>query len=80
MLGPETLRATGLFKPGPVGQLARRAQQGDRLGETDEMALVGIISTQLLHRQFVEHFSRDAMLSHKARVKVCRQTANHKPT
>jgi len=79
VLQPESLRAMGLFKPGPVEQLARRARQGDRLGETDEMALVGIISTQLLHRQFVEQFSRGVLPLDQASVKICRRSTSHKP-
>ena len=36
----------------------------------DEMALVGIISTQLVHHQFVEQFKMPPPLSESDRVKV----------
>jgi asparagine synthase (glutamine-hydrolysing) len=76
VMTPESLRATGLFKPAPVSQMGKRAEEGHQLGETDEMALAGIISTQLLHRQFVERFPTGATLSDNDRVKICRRN-NH---
>ena len=72
LLSPESLRAAGLFKPGPVGQLVRRAQSVHPMGETDEMALVGILSSQLWHRQFVGDFRSGVSLSNRDCVKVCR--------
>jgi len=48
----------------------RKAEQGVRLGESDEMALVGIISTQLLHRQFITSFTASAPVSGGDKVKV----------
>jgi asparagine synthase (glutamine-hydrolysing) len=41
------------------------------LGETDDMALVGIISTQLLHHQFVINFNLPPPISDNDCVKVC---------
>jgi len=73
LLSPESLRASGLFKPDAVGQLVKRAQQDLRMGESDEMALVGIISTQLLHHQFVKEFRSGGSLSNLDRVKICWQ-------
>ncbi len=72
LLSPESLRAAGFFKPQAVGQLVRKIQQGVPVGETDDMALAGIISTQLVHRQFVTHYTMPAPLSERDDVKVCR--------
>ena len=71
LLSPEKLKETGLFNPAAVSQLVAKVGQGKTLGETDDMALVGIISTQLLHHHFVAHFRMPAPLSGNDRVKVC---------
>jgi asparagine synthase (glutamine-hydrolysing) len=70
LLSPESLGKTGLFSAAAVGQLLRRVHDGRGLGESDEMALVGILSTQLVHRQFVEKFERRPPLGPGDRVKV----------
>jgi asparagine synthase (glutamine-hydrolysing) len=53
LLSPEAVRAAGYFEPRAVELLLRKARGPARLGEVDEMALVGILSTQLIHHQFV---------------------------
>ena len=57
LLQPQNLRASGFFKPAAVEQLVRKIDAGSAIGETDDMALVGILSTLLVHRQFVTHFA-----------------------
>jgi asparagine synthase (glutamine-hydrolysing) len=72
ILSPEALRAAGLFAPAAVGQLVAKLKRGARAGETDDMALAGILSTQLVHRQFVERFRMLPPLSERDNVKVVR--------
>lgn len=72
LLAPAALRESGFFKPGPVEQLARKIKSGAPIGETDDMALVGILSTQLVDHLFVKNFTRPAPLSGADPVKVCR--------
>jgi len=57
LLSPHALRASGCFDPGAVAALARKAAAGRPLGERDNMALAGVLSTQLLHHHFVEHYA-----------------------
>jgi asparagine synthase (glutamine-hydrolysing) len=71
LLTPGAIKAVGLFKPGPIEQLVKKIQSGSPVGETDDMALAGILSTQLVHHHFVSHFSRPEPLSVRDRVKVC---------
>ncbi len=52
-VGPRALRDAGLFEPEVVQRLLSRCAAGGHLGETDEMALIAIVSTQLLHGLFV---------------------------
>lgn len=56
LLSEARLRETGLFHPPAVQLLWRRAESGAALGESDEMALTGLISAQLLHERFVRRF------------------------
>ena len=75
LLSPARLRAAGLFKPEAVEQLTQKIRQGLAVSETDDMALAGIISSQLLHEQFIRGFKIAAPLSAQDRVKVRRRDA-----
>ena len=55
LLSPDSLERTGIFAVAPVRDLVARCTLSSSrgVGETDEMALVGVLSTQLLHDRFV---------------------------
>lgn len=72
LLSPAGLAATGFFKPAPVTQLVKKIEAGQPVGETDDMALAGIISTQLVQEQFIARFTMPPPLSEQDSVKVCR--------
>jgi asparagine synthase (glutamine-hydrolysing) len=55
-----------------VEQLVHKIESGSAIGETDDMALAGILSTQLVHQLFVKNFQRPRPLSAEDRVKLCR--------
>ena len=48
LLAPKQILAAGIFEPAAVARLAEKARQGNVIGMKDNMALVGILSTQLL--------------------------------
>ncbi len=58
LFSERTLREAGYFSPGRVGNLVEkcRKREGHLLSERENMALVGILSTQLLHHQFIRNF------------------------
>ena len=56
LLSEGSLRDSGFFKPSAVARLVRKARIQTNLSEVDDMALVGILSTQLLHHRFVHSF------------------------
>lgn len=56
LLSPEAIQASGIFNPIAVARLVRKCRGGTRVSEGDDMALVGVISTQLLHHLFVDNF------------------------
>lgn len=71
LLSSKQIKRAGLFQSSAVEQLVTKAKQGKIVGETDEMALAGIISSQLLHFQFVEDFPSAPSISESNRAKVC---------
>jgi asparagine synthase (glutamine-hydrolysing) len=71
LLSPESVEAAGLFTPAAVNQMVEKVASGKRLGETDDMALAGILSTQLIHHQFVAGFQMPPPISTKDDVKIC---------
>jgi asparagine synthase (glutamine-hydrolysing) len=56
LLSPERIRSAGYFEPAAVSRLVEKIASGARVSETDDMALAGILSTQLVQHAFVEHF------------------------
>ncbi len=60
LLSAERLRRDGIFQPEAVRRLVNKFQQGRAAGAKDNMALVGILSTQILVDRFVNHFSTGA--------------------
>jgi asparagine synthase (glutamine-hydrolysing) len=53
LLSPARLDAAGLFDAGSVAKLAEKCRAGRAIGFGDNMAFVGIVSTMLLHEQFI---------------------------
>ena len=52
-LSESSLRRAGYFDPQAVERLMRKCQTGRTFGAGDNMAFVGILSTQLLHEHFL---------------------------
>ena len=75
LLSEQAIQAAGLFNPQAVAQLARKAASGAELSEVDNMAVAGILSTQLVYQQFVKDFNtRLSQLRPTDRVKVVHPT------
>ena len=53
LLSERVLKQTGIFNPLAVEKLVRKAQGQAQLSETEEMALVGILSTMLVDHHFI---------------------------
>ncbi|MDH4066141.1 MAG: asparagine synthase (glutamine-hydrolyzing), partial [Acidobacteriota bacterium] len=53
LLSSASLRDAGYFEPEAVGRLVRKFQEGAGRGFADNMSLVAIVSTMLVHEQFV---------------------------
>ena len=59
LLSPAQVRRDGLFHPDAVTRLVRKFREGKAIGVKDDMAFVGILSTQLLIHHFINHFGTD---------------------
>lgn len=53
LLSPKRIAEDGIFRPDAVQRLVEKVRSGRAIGLKDNMALVGILSTQLLVEQFV---------------------------
>jgi len=56
-MSEQALKDSGLFAPGPVGQLWKKCltrSNDEQFSNTDNMAVVGILSAQLVHQQFIK--------------------------
>jgi asparagine synthase (glutamine-hydrolysing) len=75
-LSEEYLKQTGYFDPVKTGCLVNRFIKSDCFveSETQNMALTGILSTQILHEQFIENFDSRSVLPHQVDKKVDRRT------
>ncbi len=71
LLSPAQVGAAGYFNPAAVAQLAGKAARGHDLSETDDMALAGILSTQLLHHAFVARPPAARPVSERDDIKFC---------
>jgi asparagine synthase (glutamine-hydrolysing) len=56
VLALDRVRSDGLFNPMAVDKLVRKFERGRAIGIRDNMALVGIASTQVLMDRFVNNF------------------------
>ena len=71
LLTPEAATDTGYFAPEAVKRLVAKCRSGRRVSEGDDMALIGVLSVQLLHQMFIEDLDPHA-ISEAAPVRICR--------
>jgi asparagine synthase (glutamine-hydrolysing) len=56
LLSPAQVRKDGIFNPDTVGRLVQKFRDGKAIGVKDDMALVGVLSTQIVMDRFVNNF------------------------
>jgi len=68
LLSPDIVARYGYFDASKVARLVQKIEAGRAVGERDGMALVAILSTQLLHRQFLDrtHTEIEVAATHAA--------------
>ena len=71
LLSPSDVERRGLFEPRAVTRLIQKIERGVPLGESDDMALVGLLSAQLVHQLFVDDYRLRPPISDRENVKVC---------
>lgn len=70
LLSSESVRAFGLFNDSAVTHLLSKLRKGQPLSETDDMALAGLISSQLFYHHFISNFRPTAALGDRDDVKL----------
>jgi asparagine synthase (glutamine-hydrolysing) len=55
-LSDSMLKEAGIFKPGAVSQLVAKCRKKNRQGFRENMAFIGILSTQIIYDRFVKNF------------------------
>ena len=71
LLSEGALRESGFFNPAAVAKLVTKITSNQPVGETDDMALAGILSTQLLHHSCRAGFRAAPPLGENDDVKFC---------
>lgn len=59
LLSPRAITEAGVFDAGTVGKLVAKARQGQVISVRDNMAFVGILSTQLVADRFIKKFPKE---------------------
>ena len=75
LVSASALEAAGVFKCAAVNQLMARLREGKPMSETDDMTLVGVISTQLLYSRFIRDHPSGNALGPEDDVKVVKRRA-----
>jgi asparagine synthase (glutamine-hydrolysing) len=76
LLSQESLEKTGYFNSKSVGMLVKKASASSRMSEIDEMALVGILSTQLTDHIFIRNFPSSSLMEQDQPLKVVDRRKN----
>ncbi len=71
LLSPEGIQRSGVFASEPIERLLRKYKARGEFSEFEDMALVGVLSTQLLYQQFVENFDRS--IPEAESVRICQR-------
>lgn len=75
-LSEEHLKKSGYFDTVKTGHLVNKFQKAGQsfTSETQNMALIGILSTQILHHQFIDNFDLHQVKPHKVDKKIFRKS------
>jgi asparagine synthase (glutamine-hydrolysing) len=75
LLAPAQIAQAGCFDPRAVAGLVKKLERTSALGETDDMALAGLLSTQLVYHQFMAAYHPPAPLNERDDIKRIIRTA-----
>lgn len=77
LFAEDRLEQSGYFSPSATKMLLQKAKKSSQLSEMEEMAFVGIISTQILHQQFCQHSMDLPKFNTNIPLKTINLVANH---
>jgi asparagine synthase (glutamine-hydrolysing) len=73
LLSSESLKSFDSFEPEKVNKLLEKFRTGTNISEMDNMALAGILSTQLINLLFIRQNSFDSSESNLANLRIVRE-------
>lgn len=73
LLSPGSIKDSGYFAPEAISRLLQKCRSGSRVSEGEDMALVGVLSTQLLHKMFIQD-AATRTVPEATNVRICRGT------
>ena len=73
LLSPRQIDVAGCFNPRAVNALLKKLERLGTLGEVDEMALAGILSTQLVHHHFIDQPKATVSIGQSDNLKIVRR-------
>ena len=71
-----SLNDCGLFDAGKVQRLIKKLGTTNNSSEVENMALLGILSTQLIHQQFIKNFPHKKIAKIMPKVQIDRRSNN----
>jgi asparagine synthase (glutamine-hydrolysing) len=72
LLTPESIKSFDCFDPLKVEKLVEKFTNGSAVSEIDDMALSGILSTQLVNRFFIKQNGFDSSIANLSNLKIIR--------
>lgn len=74
LLSPVNLKNSGLFNENSTSKLVKKLRRGrSSVSEIDNMALAGILSTQILYNKFIQNFQMRPPISDQDNIKIAYQ-------
>jgi len=78
IIGETSLQTAGYFNPQKVKSLTKKLAAQKNINEVDGMAIAGILSTQIIHDQYINNFSAAVDPMPKLDLMVDNRSNNHR--
>ncbi|MCD4732465.1 MAG: hypothetical protein K8R74_17820, partial [Bacteroidales bacterium] len=73
MFSDKNIQDYGYFDHNKIGKLKEKFKSGNNISEVDNMALAGILSTQLIHSMFIQKSNSESKKVELSNLKVIRE-------
>jgi asparagine synthase (glutamine-hydrolysing) len=73
----KSMKESGLFDHNKVGKLITKLNKYQRASEFDNMALIGVMSSQILYDQYISNFPYQKIPSIPIKIKIDKRSSRH---